>query len=74
MSGDRDRAEIVVHRTVAPVHVGDVRVEHARIGDETDSADSGDGNPFLDEELTVVEPVVLFNYNLTDRTARVFPF
>ena len=29
----------------------------------------GDGNPFLDEELTVVEPVVVFDYNVTDRLA-----
>lgn len=32
-----------------------------------DSDDSGDGNPFLDESLTVIEPVLLFSYNLTDR-------
>ena len=31
--------------------------------------DDGDGNPFLDEKLTVIEPVVIFDYNLTDKTA-----
>ncbi len=29
--------------------------------------DGGDGNPFLDEEETVIEPVIIFEYNLTDR-------
>ncbi|MDA1263889.1 MAG: DUF3570 domain-containing protein [Planctomycetota bacterium] len=29
--------------------------------------DSGDGNPFLDEELTVIEPVVLFETDLNPR-------
>lgn len=33
-----------------------------------DNGDSGDGNPFLDEALTVIEPVVMFTYNVTDRT------
>ena len=28
--------------------------------------DKGDGNPFLDEELTVIEPVIIFDYNVTD--------
>ncbi|MDA0322102.1 MAG: DUF3570 domain-containing protein [Verrucomicrobia bacterium] len=32
------------------------------------NADDGDGNPFLDEELTVVEPVVIFDYNVSDET------
>ncbi|MGE3163867.1 MAG: DUF3570 domain-containing protein [Planctomycetota bacterium] len=32
-----------------------------------DSDDSGDGNPFLDESLTVIEPVVVLDYNVTDR-------
>lgn len=31
--------------------------------------DNGDGNPFLDESLTVVEPVVIYDYNFTDRFA-----
>ncbi|MEQ8762786.1 MAG: DUF3570 domain-containing protein [Planctomycetota bacterium] len=31
-----------------------------------DNADSGDGNPFLDEELTVIEPAMIFSYNATD--------
>ncbi|MEZ6187156.1 MAG: DUF3570 domain-containing protein [Planctomycetota bacterium] len=30
---------------------------------------TGDGNPFLDEELTVIEPVVVIDYNVTDRLA-----
>jgi len=34
-----------------------------------DNGDDGDGNPFLDESLTVVEPVVVFDYNLSDDTA-----
>ena len=29
----------------------------------------GDGNPFLDEDLTVIEPVIVFDYNVTDRLA-----
>lgn len=34
------------------------------------NGDSGsDGNPFLNEDLTVVEPIVMFTYNLTDRTS-----
>jgi hypothetical protein len=38
----------------------------ARIGlYKTD--DKGDGNPFLDETETVVEPVIIFDYNVTDR-------
>jgi hypothetical protein len=32
-----------------------------------DMPDDGDGNPFLDEELTVIEPVIVFDYNATDR-------
>ena len=28
--------------------------------------DNRDGNPFLDEELTVIEPVMIFDYNVTD--------
>lgn len=28
--------------------------------------DNGDGNPFLDEEETVIEPVIVVNYNVTD--------
>jgi len=29
----------------------------------------GNGNPYLDEELTVIEPVLVFDYNVSDRTA-----
>ena len=29
--------------------------------------DSGDGNPFLDEELEVIEPIFIVDYSLTDR-------
>jgi hypothetical protein len=32
-----------------------------------DNDDKGDGNPFLDEALTVIEPVVIVDYNVTDR-------
>jgi len=31
------------------------------------NSDNGDGNPFLDEALTDIEPVIIFDYNLTDR-------
>ncbi|MCP3914403.1 MAG: DUF3570 domain-containing protein [bacterium] len=31
-----------------------------------DREDDGDGNPFLDEELTVIEPVILFDNNVSD--------
>lgn len=34
-----------------------------------DNEDSGDGNPFLDEELTVLEPIGIIDYNVTDRFA-----
>lgn len=34
-----------------------------------DNADDGDGNPFLDEELTVIEPAIIFDYNISDDTA-----
>ena len=30
------------------------------------NGDSGDGNPFLDESLTVVEPVFIFDHQVTD--------
>lgn len=30
--------------------------------------DSGDGNPFLDEKLTVIEPVMFLDYNLSNET------
>ena len=30
------------------------------------NSDSGDGNPFLDEELTVIEPIAIFDYNVSD--------
>jgi hypothetical protein len=31
------------------------------------NSDHGDGNPFLDEALTDFEPVIIFDYNVTDR-------
>lgn len=31
-----------------------------------DKDDSGDGNPFLDESLTVIEPVIIFDNNVSD--------
>ena len=31
------------------------------------NSDKGDGNPFLDEALTNIEPVIIFDYNVTDR-------
>ena len=31
------------------------------------NGDSGDGNPFLNEKLTVVEPIVILDYNITNR-------
>jgi len=33
-----------------------------------DNGDAGDGNPFLDEQLTVIEPVVLVDYNISNTT------
>ncbi len=32
-----------------------------------DNDDNGDGNPFVDEALTVIEPIVLVDFNITDR-------
>ena len=34
-----------------------------------DNDDQGDGNPFLDEALTVIEPIAVVDYNITDRFA-----
>src|SRR5688500_18654786 len=31
--------------------------------------DDGGGNPFLDETETVIEPIVILDYNVTDRLA-----
>lgn len=31
------------------------------------NSDNGDGNPFLDETLMDIEPVIIFDYNVTDR-------
>jgi len=31
-----------------------------------DKTDSGNGNPFLDEELSVLEAIVVYDYNVTD--------
>ncbi len=33
-----------------------------------DAEDSGDGNPFLDESLTVIEPVIVFDRQITEKT------
>jgi opacity protein-like surface antigen len=30
-------------------------------------SDSGAGNPFLDETLTVIEPVIILDHNVSDR-------
>ncbi len=38
------------------------------------NGDAGDGNPFLDESLTVIEPVVFYDYNLSDSTNLFFKF
>ena len=34
-----------------------------------DAGNGSDGNPFLDEELTVIEPIIIFDYSLSDQTA-----
>ena len=34
-----------------------------------DKSDGGDGNPFFDESLTVIEPVLIFDYNVSDKTS-----
>lgn len=39
-----------------------------------DNGDAGDGNPFLDESLTVIEPVIFYDYNLSDSTNIFFKF
>jgi len=54
----------------APVEgFGDVGAGHLgfRLG-YYDNSDSGDGNPFLDESLTVIEPVLFFDYNVSRKT------
>jgi Protein of unknown function (DUF3570) len=40
-----------------------------RLGYYNNEDGPGDGNPFLNEELTVIEPVLYYNYNTTDETA-----
>ena len=55
---------------VAPVEgFGEVGTGHVgfRLG-FYDNGDSGDGNPFLDESLTVIEPVAFFDYNVSRKT------
>lgn len=32
-----------------------------------DQPDNGDGNPFLDESLTIIEPILVFDYNFSER-------
>jgi hypothetical protein len=39
-----------------------------------DMDDSGDGNPFLDESLTVIEPVFIFDYQVTERLGTTTTF
>ncbi|MCA8923368.1 MAG: DUF3570 domain-containing protein [Planctomycetes bacterium] len=41
----------------------------ARIGYYQNDDANGDGNPFLDEDLTVIEPVIVVDYNVTNRLA-----
>lgn len=36
--------------------------------------DNGDGNPFLDEDLTVIEPVILFDHTVSERFGYSFQF
>ena len=53
---------------------GDPGATHAQGGNMSiavqigyyDRDDSGDGNPFLDEDLTIIEPVVIFDHNVSD--------
>ena len=33
------------------------------------NGDDGDGNPFLDEKLTVIESILIFDYNVSDTTS-----
>ena len=35
----------------------------------SDGSNGEEGNPFLDEESTIVEPVIVFDYNISDETA-----
>lgn len=59
----------------APVDSQDVGAEPARRGSLEVivglymNDDHGDGNPFLDEKETVIEPVVVFDLNVTDDLA-----
>jgi hypothetical protein len=40
-----------------------------RLGYYNNEDSPGDGNPFLDEQLTVIEPIIYYDYNTTDDTA-----
>ena len=63
ISGAREREPVqTVDTDQGPGH-GNVRVQLGFY----DHSDNGDGNPFLDEDLTVIEPVVVFDYDATDR-------
>ena len=37
--------------------------------ENSDGSNGEEGNPFLDEESTIVEPVIVFDYNISDETA-----
>ncbi|MBL7076378.1 MAG: DUF3570 domain-containing protein [Kiritimatiellae bacterium] len=39
-----------------------------------DGSNGEEGNPFLDEESTIVEPVIVFDYNISDTTAAWLKF
>ncbi len=50
----------------------DVNKGHGFVGFRTGvyhNDDQDDGNPFLDEQLTVIEPVIIYDYNVTDDLA-----
>jgi hypothetical protein len=62
-------ATIVLAQDVSP-NAGS-KEGHGSIGSRLGfyyNGDDGDGNPFLDEELTVIEPTIFFDYNVTNDT------
>ncbi len=63
-SGSNESSSEDASKTVKSGEAG-----HGFIGFQTGyyyNDDSNDGNPFLDEQLRVIEPVIIYDYNVTD--------
>ncbi|MBT3293801.1 MAG: DUF3570 domain-containing protein [Verrucomicrobia bacterium] len=64
---------LVVAAPVAFAGEGDAGTGHLEFGlgfySNSDGSNGEEGNPFLDEESTIIEPVIVFDYNISDETA-----